>query len=309
MSAPPPVFSGGVPTGVESPAAAHALALPRPPPMARNGEVQVVISKVNPPTDAPRRQRCGRTAVLGRCCCALVALVLVWGAFLGAGIYELVTFTTIELRSVEVSPSARAADKAIDISVDATVASFPAAFSILLDSARCAVGRGEEGEESLSLELDTTALLVASDHSHFSPTATLAVESVAALRAHLASWRAAARGPGGQSAPHIECRGVAKLGVLGVPARLPLAIDLIVHDTVASAGGEDGGFLSFDGVSFGAGAFQLAARASFPMHTVLPPPIASAPSPVHAGLNAFPLVSLNTTGASASLQRDADGVG
>ena len=200
-------------------------------------DVQIVskTDERSTPTVAVRRPK--GTSTLGYCCRALFVVLAVWAAIVGAGIYQLVTVTTIEPHTIDVAPSARAPDRVIEISVDAHVKSFPAQFSIKLESARCAVGGGggdESESESLSLSLDTEGLLVATDSAHFSPTATYSIESAKALRSHLAAWRAS----DARVAPSIDCRAAATLGVLGVPVRLPLTINLDV-DVAAAAEEEE----------------------------------------------------------------------
>ena len=135
-------------------------------------DVQIVskTDERSTPTVAVRRPK--GTSTLGYCCRALFVVLAVWAAIVGAGIYQLVTVTTIEPHTIDVAPSARAPDRVIEISVDAHVKSFPAQFSIKLESARCAVGGGggdESESESLSLSLDTEGLLVATDSAHFCP--------------------------------------------------------------------------------------------------------------------------------------------
>ena len=101
--------------------------------------------------------------------------------------------------------------------------------------------------------------------------------------------------------------------MLGVPVRLPLTINLDV-DAVAAAAAEeeeqqqqekeDAPLLSFDGVSIGAGGrFCLAVHAFVPVAKLIPPS-----TPLGSVLNAVPSMALNTTGWSAGLRRDGDGI-
>ena len=74
--------------------------------------IKVVVttpSKTDEPTNAVATRRNGanrKKSLLGRCCCALFVVLFLWAAIVGAGVYQLVRFTTIEPRSVDVAPSA-----------------------------------------------------------------------------------------------------------------------------------------------------------------------------------------------------------